>query len=65
MSSDDSVDTIIIGAGPAGLTAGVELVRAGRKDVILVEASAHMGGLARTFDYKGNRIDVGSRDRPG
>lgn len=59
MSSDDSVDTIIIGAGPAGLTAGVELVRAGRKDVILVEASAHMGGLARTLDYKGNRIDIG------
>ena len=59
MSSDDSVDTIIIGAGPAGLTAGVELVRAGRKDVILVEASPHMGGLARTLEYKGNRIDVG------
>ncbi len=59
MSSDDHVDTIIIGAGPAGLTAGVELVRAGRKDVILVEASAHMGGLARTLDYKGNRIDIG------
>jgi protoporphyrinogen oxidase len=59
VSSDDSVDTIIVGAGAAGLTAGVELVRAGRKDVILVEASAHMGGLARTLDYKGNRIDVG------
>ena len=59
MSQDDSVDTIIVGAGPAGLTAGLELVRAGRKDVILVEASAHMGGLARTLDYKGNRIDVG------
>ena len=59
MSSEDSVDTIIIGAGAAGLTAGLELVRAGRKDVILVEASPHMGGLARTLEYKGNRIDVG------
>jgi protoporphyrinogen oxidase len=50
---------IIIGAGPAGLTAAYELVtRAGIKPVIL-EKSEQMGGLSRTVAYKGNRIDIG------
>src|SRR3984957_8146189 len=50
---------IIIGAGPAGLTAGLELLR--RSDVvpILLEASQEIGGISRTIRYKGNRIDIG------
>ncbi len=50
---------VIIGAGPAGLTAGFEL--ATRTDVqpVLLEKSDVIGGLARTVDYKGNRIDIG------
>lgn len=50
---------IIIGAGPAGLTAAYELLD--RTDVkpIILEKSDYMGGLARTVVYKGNRIDIG------
>ena len=50
---------IIIGAGPAGLTAALELVRrTGIKPVVL-EASDAIGGLSRTVVYKGNRMDIG------
>ena len=50
---------IIIGAGPAGLTAAYELIK--RTDVkpIVLERSEYMGGIARTVSYKGNRIDIG------
>ncbi len=50
---------IIIGAGPAGLTAAYELLR--RTDIIpiVLEKSQYMGGIARTVNYKGNRIDIG------
>lgn len=50
---------IIIGAGPAGLTAALELLR--RTDVkpIVLEASQEIGGISRTIRYKGNRMDIG------
>lgn len=50
---------IIIGAGPAGLTAAFELLE--RTDVkpVIIEKSDVIGGLARTIDYKGNKIDIG------
>jgi protoporphyrinogen oxidase len=50
---------IIIGAGPAGLTAGLELLR--RTDIIpiILEASDEIGGISRTIKYKGNRMDIG------
>lgn len=50
---------IIIGAGPAGLTCALELLR--RTDVkpVVLEAADDVGGIARTFNYKGNRIDIG------
>ena len=50
---------IIIGAGPAGLTAAYELLtRTGIKPIVL-EKSDCMGGISRTVNYKGNRIDIG------
>jgi protoporphyrinogen oxidase len=50
---------IIIGAGPAGLTAAYELLqRTGIKPEIY-ELSDEIGGLARTVNYKGNRMDIG------
>lgn len=50
---------IIIGAGPAGLTAGFELLERSEVVPVLVEKSEYIGGLARTMVYKGNRIDIG------
>src|SRR6185369_12539674 len=49
---------LIIGAGPAGLTAAYELAKLGRQSVIL-EADTQVGGLARTVNYRGYRFDIG------
>ena len=50
---------IIVGAGPAGLTAAFELLNRSEIQPIVIEKSEHMGGLSRTVNYKGNRIDIG------
>lgn len=50
---------VIIGAGPAGLTAAYELVTRTDVQPIVLEKSDYMGGIARTVMYKGNRIDIG------
>jgi protoporphyrinogen oxidase len=50
---------IIIGAGPAGLTAAYELLTRTGIQPIVLELSDHMGGISRTVNYKGNRIDIG------
>ncbi|MBC7239444.1 MAG: NAD(P)-binding protein, partial [Chloroflexi bacterium] len=49
---------IIIGGGPAGLTAAYELTRHAQHTLVL-EATAHLGGLARTETYRGYRFDIG------
>ena len=49
---------VIIGAGPAGLTAAYELVKQGIKPVV-VDKDNKVGGLARTEVYKGYRFDIG------
>ncbi|OGA35872.1 MAG: hypothetical protein A3G80_00465 [Betaproteobacteria bacterium RIFCSPLOWO2_12_FULL_62_13b] len=54
-----TADTVVIGAGPAGLTAAFELLRAGRGDILLLEASAEVGGLSKTVVHSGNRLDIG------
>ncbi len=50
---------IIIGAGPAGLTAAHELLE--RTDIVpvVLEADAQVGGLSKTIRYKGNGLDIG------
>ncbi len=50
---------IIIGAGPAGLTAAYELVTKTDIKPIILEMSSEIGGISRTVNYKGNRIDIG------
>ncbi|WP_462360777.1 NAD(P)/FAD-dependent oxidoreductase [Paraprevotella clara] len=50
---------IIIGAGPAGLTAGIELLRQTDIIPILLEEKDCVGGLSRTVFYHGNRMDIG------
>ena len=53
-----SLPVVIIGAGPAGLTAAWELQKACVPSVVL-EKDAVVGGLARTVCYKGYRFDIG------
>ena len=50
---------VIAGAGPAGLTAAYEFLT--RTDIhpIVCETSDALGGIAQTYNYKGNRIDIG------
>jgi protoporphyrinogen oxidase len=50
---------IIIGAGPAGLSAAYELLKKGEYDVTVIEASEYIGGLARNAEFEGNIIDLG------
>jgi protoporphyrinogen oxidase len=50
---------IIIGAGPAGLTAAIELQRRSGIKPILIEASQRIGGISCTIRYKGNHMDIG------
>ena len=50
---------IIIGAGPAGLTAAYELLARSDIKPIIIEKSQEIGGLSKTINYKGNRIDIG------
>ena len=52
------IDVLVIGAGPAGLTAAHTLMQRGRR-VTVLEKDAQVGGLARTVTYKGFRFDIG------
>lgn len=49
---------LIVGGGPAGLTAGLELVT-GKYPVHIFEKSENLGGIARTELHNGNRFDIG------
>ncbi len=50
---------IIIGGGPAGLTAAYEFIQNTDIQPIVLEQSEFWGGISRTVNYKGNRIDIG------
>jgi protoporphyrinogen oxidase len=50
---------VIIGAGPAGLTAALEFLRKTDVVPVILEASGEIGGISRTIRYKGNRMDIG------
>jgi protoporphyrinogen oxidase len=54
-----SSKAVIIGAGPAGLTAALEFLRKTDVQPIVLEASQEIGGISRTIRYKGNRMDIG------
>ena len=58
MTSRDEWPVLILGAGPAGLTAAYELMKRGRRS-ILVEKDAVVGGISRTVEYKGYHFDIG------
>ena len=50
---------VIIGAGPAGLTAALELLRQTDIKPIVLEESTFVGGISRTVNNGGNRMDIG------
>jgi len=50
---------VIIGAGPAGLTAAYELSKKSQRVVVLEADSRYVGGLSRTVEYHGYRFDIG------
>ena len=52
-------EAIIIGAGPAGLTAAYELLDKTDIKPIIYEMTPHIGGISKTVNYNGNRIDIG------
>ncbi|GAA4216339.1 NAD(P)/FAD-dependent oxidoreductase [Sphingomonas endophytica] len=54
-----TVDVAIIGAGPAGLTAGYLLTKAGYSVAILEKDAVYVGGISRTVEHEGFRFDIG------
>ena len=50
---------VVVGAGPAGLTAALELLRHTSVTPIVVEATDAVGGLSRTVNFRGYRMDLG------
>lgn len=57
---ENSMKILIIGAGPAGLTAAYELLKQNKEaQVIVFEESDSFGGISKTVNYKGNRMDMG------
>ena len=58
----DKQSVVIIGGGPAGLTAAWELIKDGgadRYDVTVLEETHEFGGISRTVKHNGNRMDIG------
>jgi protoporphyrinogen oxidase len=58
MENENPQNTLVLGGGPAGLTAGYLLGKSGR-DVVVFEADAQVGGLAKTVEKDGYRFDLG------
>jgi protoporphyrinogen oxidase len=50
---------VVIGAGPAGLTAAFEAQRSGFDVTVLEKDPVYVGGISRTVQYQGNRFDIG------
>jgi len=56
---EKSVDVAIIGAGPAGLTAGYLLTKAGLSVAVIEKDADYVGGISRTVEHQGYRFDIG------
>jgi protoporphyrinogen oxidase len=61
MSNIDSGKSVavIAGAGPAGLTAALELLRRSQITPLVFESDHQVGGISKTVNYRGNRMDLG------
>ena len=53
------VDVAIVGAGPAGLTAGYLLTKQGKSVAIIEKDATYVGGISRTVEHEGYRFDIG------
>ena len=58
VSPSEEAPVVVIGAGPAGLTAAYQLIKAGRP-VVVAEASDVVGGISQTVERDGWRFDIG------
>ncbi|HEV2593643.1 MAG TPA: NAD(P)/FAD-dependent oxidoreductase [Sphingomicrobium sp.] len=58
-STTNSADVVIIGAGPAGLTAAYQLTKAGYGVIVLEKDPTYVGGISRTVEHDGFRFDIG------
>ena len=56
---DSDFDVIVLGAGPAGLTASYLLTKAGLRTQVIERDPQYLGGISRTVDYKGFLFDIG------
>lgn len=54
-----SKTAVIVGAGPAGLTSALELLRRSDAKPVVFEADSQLGGISKTVNYHGNRMDLG------
>ncbi len=54
-----SAETIVIGAGPAGLTTAYQLAKDGRSVLVLEQDPTYVGGISRTVNHKGFLFDIG------
>lgn len=54
-------NVVIIGAGPAGLTAAYQLLKNSydKYKITIIEEDSQVGGISKTVNYKGNKIDIG------
>ncbi len=59
MLMSSTPQSIVVGAGPAGLTAAAELIEHGQSVAVLEKDPQYVGGIARTVEYKGYRFDIG------
>src|ERR1700731_5318845 len=57
--TDRPAVAVIAGAGPAGLTAALELLRRSDIQPLVFESDTQGGGISKTINYRGNRMDLG------
>ena len=55
----ETIDTLIIGAGPAGLTTAYRLAKAGHGVLVIEQDKHYVGGISRTVSYKDFLFDIG------